>query len=657
MSTENSQIRPDAGTPRGVLSKIIWGLRVLNTRLRFIYLMVATGLIVGYWDTIMNYYDRWTRPVVTPDALAGQESIEYFCPMHTNVVRSEPGKCPICGMPLSKRKKGTEVKLPEGILNRVQLAPYRVRQGGLATAAVEHRLLTKQIRTVGTVEYDERRLAKITARIGGRIDRLQVDFTGTVVKAGQTLASLYSPELVSTQEEYLLAIRGAGGVPLAGAARRRLLLWGITGSQLDAIARAGKAQMHLEILSPIAGTVIDRKVLEGQYVETGMELYEVADLTNVWLYAAMYEDDIAWLKLGQAVEVTTEAYPGQIFVGTVSFLHPILDRETRTLRARIDIPNPDGRLRPGMYANATLRIPVGRMYELDTPQGREALQARTAAASLDLDIYTCPMHPEITADKPGSCPKCGMNLEKTKRPAPRFTCPMHPEVVSDKPGQCPKCGMNLEPAAAAAPAGRFGLICSLHPDVEPDASGYCSKCGGRMQIPGVAPSAVAGFCCPVHPDELRKSGGACPICRTQCRAMVIEKVLAVPDEAVIDTGTRKVVYLDKGSGIYDAVEVVLGPHTDIYYPIEKGLEAGSKVVTAGSFLVDAEARLSPAAGAAYFGAAAGPKRQEDSSATVAPQQQGNKPDRPEAEQEAGSAHSGSAHSSSSRPTTGSGDGR
>jgi multidrug efflux pump subunit AcrA (membrane-fusion protein) len=570
---------------------------------------------VGYWDTLMNYYDRWTRPAVAPDSLALQESIEYFCPMHTNVVRPDPAKCPICGMPLSKRKKGTVVELPAGILTRVQLAPYRVRQAGLATSLVEYRLLTKELRTVGFVDYDERRLAKIAARIGGRIDKLHVDFTGTAVKAGQSLASLYSPELVSTQEEYLLALKAsrgpsaAGFQPMLNAVRRRLLLWQITESQLEAIARAGKAQTHLEILSPIAGTVIDRKVLEGQYVESGMELYEVADLSSLWLYAAIYESDISWLELGQVVEVVTEAYPGQVFVGTVSFLQPILDRETRTLRARIDLPNPDGKLRPGMYATATLRRPVGRMYEVDTPQGREAIAARAAAARGQVEVYSCPMHPEVSQDKPGQCPKCGMNLEKTKQAAASFTCPMHPEVVSDKPGRCPKCNMFLEQAKPAPPS-RFGLTCSMHPDVEPDGNGFCARCGGSMERSGqaVEPTEATGYCCPVHPGDVRPKGGLCPVCRLKCRAVVIEKTLAVPDEAVIDTGTRKVVYVDKGSGIFDAVEVQLGPHIGNFYQVLKGLEPGTKVVTAGSFLVDAEARLSPSAGAAYFGAAAGPKK-------------------------------------------------
>ncbi|MBI4871177.1 MAG: hypothetical protein HY814_06380, partial [Candidatus Riflebacteria bacterium] len=303
---------------------------------------------------------------------------------------------------------------------------------------------------------------------------------------------------------------------------------------------------------------------------------------------------------------------------------------------------------------ATLRSPVGRVHQLDSLRGRETLAARAAAAPPEVKFYSCPMHLQLVRQKAGACPECQMNLEKMKRRVEAFVCPMHPEVASELPGTCPDChmfldagkrtskllscpmhpetvsdrpdkcsacGMKLEPAPASEPGGRFTVACSSHPDLEPGEGGFCGKCcpGGSPPASADGAARTTGVCCSLSPKGVWVDAGPCPVCRTRCRPVVIEKVLAVPDVAVIDTGTRKVVYLDLGGGVFDAVEVELGSHTGGYYPVQKGLQAGARVVTAGAFLVDAEARLSPAAGAAYFGAASGPKQPD---AVAAPAQTG-----------------------------------
>lgn len=282
-------------------------------------------------------------------------------------------------MPLSKRKRGEKPQLPLGVLSRLQLSPYRIRQAGLATEEITYRTLVRELRTVGTIEFDERRLSHITARTPGRIDRLFVDFTGTTIKKNDPLVWLYSPDLLTTQEQYLLAIRTLEELKtndkadpssidraqsLVDSTRRRLELWGITEDQIKNLEEAKKAQTHLKIHSPVDGTVIARHVLAGQYVTEGTELYLVADLSTVWMQAEVFERDMGLVKHGQAVEISSEAYPGETFTGIVAYIHPTLQAETRTVKVRVDVPNPQGKIKSGMYVTAVLRIPVGKQEEV-----------------------------------------------------------------------------------------------------------------------------------------------------------------------------------------------------------------------------------------------------------------------------------------------------
>ncbi|MFQ5956826.1 MAG: efflux RND transporter periplasmic adaptor subunit, partial [Candidatus Brocadiales bacterium] len=335
---------------------------------------------------------------------------EYFCPMHPQVVSDEPGKCPICGMPLSKRPKVSAMVGEEGLpeVPLVQLSPRQVRLAGVKKEPVAYRPLTKTIYTVGNITYDERRLTYATAWVAGRVDELFVDFTGTEVEEGAPLVWIYSPDLVSTQQEYLLALETKEKMKnstlkeivkstddLLEASRDRLLLWGITEEQIDGLAQAGEVQTHMNIYSPITGTVIKKDVLEGQYVEEGARMYTVADLTNLWMMAEVYEYEMALAKLGQKVEITSTTFPGQTFIGEVSFIDPFINEATRSVKARVDVPNPDLKLKPSMVVNATIKVPLG---------------------DLDDSVYYCPIHPEVTSSVPGVCDKCG-GMELVKKPS------------------------------------------------------------------------------------------------------------------------------------------------------------------------------------------------------------------------------------------------
>jgi len=263
--------------------------------------------------------------------------------------------------------KGAQARSDETI----RLTPEMVRLSGIRTEPVQYRRLVKEVQTVGEITYDERRVKIVSAWIGGRIDKLFVDFTGVEVKQGDPLAELYSPELVSTQQEYLLALETMGKMWLLGneeakrsakdlleATRQRLLLWGISEEQIERIKRTRKVNTHMTIHAPIGGTVIHKRVHEGQYVKTGEALYTIADLSLVWAMVDIYEYEMAEVKTGQAVSITSVTYPGVPFTGKVSFIDPFLDRKTRTVKVRMDVPNPKLMLKPGMFVEARLKIPL-----------------------------------------------------------------------------------------------------------------------------------------------------------------------------------------------------------------------------------------------------------------------------------------------------------
>lgn len=469
-------------------------------RLRFIGILLVIGVIITQWDTLVAYYEKWTRPTAGADVAASD--VEYFCPMHPTIVRDNPKeKCPICFMPLSKRKKGTgeAEALPAGIVNRVQLSPYRVVLAGVGTWPVDYQALTKDITAVGFVEFNERGQKTVSARVAGRIDKLVANETGQMVMAGDELASLYSPDLVVTVQNLLDAKR-AGNQSLLDGARTRLELLGIDKEQIDKILSEGKANTHLKIRSPISGHVINKYVREGQYVEEGTPLYELADLSSVWIQAQIYEDDIPFLPTGErgadlaesnGLEVTaaTRAFPNEVFRGKLTFIYPHVDEATRTVTVRFELENPDHKLRPGSTATVTLKV---------KPQ----------------------------------------KLQMLKR----------------------------------------------------DATNEKQK-------------------------TMLEQG----------------RVLAVPESSIIDTGSQRIVYREASPGVYEGVEVKVGPRMTgpdgaIFYPVLHGLNHGDKIVTSGSFLVDAETRLNPAVGSVYFGGSGGSQSKKTGASAVRP----STPDDPDA---------------------------
>ena len=339
-----------------------------------------------------------------------------------------------------------EGKMEEVAPGTVQISPERQQLIGVKFGTVEIRPLEKIIRTVGRVDYDEKRIVTVSPKIGGWIEDLYVDFTGRFVKQGDPLLTLYSPELVSTQEEYLLAFKAkksltkspfpevaASGESLAESARRRLRLWDITDDQIKALEESGQAKKTLTLYSPFSGFVLEKKAYKGMNVMPGMALYRLADLSAVWVLADIYEYELPFIRLGQQAFVQLSYSPGEVFTGKTIYIYPFLNPETRTAKVRFEIPNSHGRLKPEMYANVEIKVHLGQK-------------------------------------------------------------------------------------------------------------------------------------------------------------------LAVPEEAIIDTGIRQVAIIDKGNGYFEPREVKVGAKVDNYYEVIKGLKAGERVVTSANFLIDSESKFKEALG-------------------------------------------------------------
>jgi membrane fusion protein, copper/silver efflux system len=397
----------------------------MNMRVTITSGIVTVLILSGAWWYVAH------RPQPSPPAKTTMPDAMPGMTMSGAQVNAQPASS-------SNGGRGAEGGLAQAA---VMVSPVRRQLIGVKTDTVQERTLERVIRAVGTVDYDERHIRQVNLRVSGWITNLFVDYTGQAVKRGDPLLTLYSPDLVSTQEEYLLAKRTlervsaspvmhvrTGAEAQVVSARNRLLLWGLTEEQISALDERGTPQKETTITSPIHGVVTKKTALQGMYVTPEMNLYEITDLSTVWINADIYEYEVPVVNVGQEATVTLAAYPGEAFQGHVIYIYPYLNTETRTVKVRMEFPNPEGTLKPGMYGN---------------------VEIKTTAVN----------------------------------------------------------------------------------------------------------------------------------------------TLAIPQEAVLDSGTRTLVFVDKGRGMYEPKEVRLGNKVDRFYPVLSGLQPGVRVVTSATFLIDSESQL------------------------------------------------------------------
>lgn len=450
--------------------------------------------------------------------------------MHPQIRMDHKGICPLCGMDLTPVDAQQDPWEAEDPGFRLVLTENAQRMARVQSMKVMPRSLSKDVRTVGRVEFDETRVAYIAARVNGRVDQVYADFPGTMVREGEHLVRIYSPDLLSTQQEFLTALRGEQSIGrdserrLSEASRRRLLLWGITEQQIDELAKSGEAQEHVVVYAPLGGTVIEKNIRPGQYVKEGDTLYLIADLNRVWLVLEVYESELSWVRVGQSVQVTLESEPHQPLTGTVAFVEPVLTSASRTVRVRVIVENQDSRLKPGMYAQALIRVPI-------LPSGQPAPTGLEGK-------YVCPMHPYEVADQPGLCQQCKMPLELV---------PLGPGVAAPSP----------------------------------------------------------------HSAE------------STTDSQQTSMVLAVPAEAVLTTGQRQLVYVEKEPGKYQLMEPKLGPRAGDYYPVLSGLSEGDRVVARGNFLLDSQYQITGRASLLYPGGSSGEFAGPDPETGFTPKEQAN----------------------------------
>lgn len=454
-----------------------------------------------------------------------QAATIWTCSMHPQVRLPGPGNCPICEMPLipSGGSGGGGDAVPT-----LSLSPHAIAMASVETTPVARREVSHEIRAVGKIQYNESSLSTVTARVDGYAEKLFVNFTGVEIKAGDHLAEVYSPDLLVGQQELLIALRGGGAGLSAEPGKVKLRRWGLTEAQINELLQSQKITDRVTLYSPIDGTVIEKTIVENSAFKAGDVLYRVANLDTVWVYLDIYEIDLAWVRFGQRVELTAEAYSGRAFNGIVTFVQPVLNEETRTVRVPVHVENKDHTLKPGMYVSALIQ------------------------AQLDADGQPAPTGVEG-----------------------KFSCPMHPQVLRDQGGACPFCGMPTEQIP--------GL-----PHTRP-AESHAARTDAQR------------YACPMkcEGEKTYEKPGKCPVCKMRIKAVEVKAnkaadgsgLLVVPVTAVLDSGTRRIVYIEKSAGTFEPREVTLGPRSGGYFPVLKGLEEGERVVSRGGFLVDSQFQI------------------------------------------------------------------
>lgn len=417
----------------------------------------------------------------------------YTCPMHPTVVQDEPGKCPICGMDLVSKEISEEKKLKQVTYDSenitIRIDPVVVQNMGVRVNHVQYRDISHNIRTIGKVELADDKSYSVNLRFSGWIENIFADKVGQKVMKGDKLFEIYSPELISAQEEYLLAVNTYGEESdLAKAAQRRLILWNIPQSHLDEIIENNNAQQNVIINAPQTGYVLHKTIQQGSTVKAGKDLYHIGNLDKIWIIADIYEFDISFVKEGQDVKIELTYQPGKIWKGNISFIYPTLNPKTRTQKIRIELKNIELNLKPGMFANVeieveemknVLTIPTEAIINSGTrkvvfiSKGNSRYESREIQTGLsdDSEFYTqvisgledgeiVVVSGQFLLDSESQLQEAVLKMldtrlqknigsdeheehEHSPEQTTYYTCPMHPNIVEENPGDCPICGMDL----------------------------------------------------------------------------------------------------------------------------------------------------------------------------------------------------------------------
>jgi Cu(I)/Ag(I) efflux system membrane fusion protein/cobalt-zinc-cadmium efflux system membrane fusion protein len=467
----------------------------------------------------------------TPQA-AGKRKIKYWvAPMDPTYISDRPGKSPM-GMDLVPVYEDEEPG--ETTAGGVSISPIVVQNMGVRIEPARRQTVFRHVRSIGQVEVGEDQISVVNLRFSGWVEQIYVDKTGDPVEKGQPLIEIYSPDLVATQEEFLLALRRQGpGNELARSARRKFRLWDIASSDVESIAKARKVRRTLPVRSPRKGFVLHKNVVEGARVAAGQDLYRIGNLSRIWVKAEIYEFDAPWVEAGQPAQMELSHQQGKVFEGRVAYVYPTLNEVSRTLTVRLEFENPGIQLKPGMFATVYIQyrrvddvlavsteaildsgkrkivfveVSEGRFEPREVVTGLTGDHHMTEIVSgidegdqivvsgqflLDSESQLQEGIRKMLARRSG-----GAESAAASEPQTLYSCPMHPEAVSDEPGRCPECGMDLEEREATP-----GELARFHEGHHHDQEGETSHA-----------AEGAKYFCPMHPEIASEDPGRCPVC-------------------------------------------------------------------------------------------------------------------------------------------------
>ena len=523
--------------------------------------MMVLGVVLGVVATLMipGFHPRHDHASAPGPAGSEQVAVKqlWTCSMHPQIIQDHPGNCPICGMKLVPlRRQEPESGAAADANPQVTIDPVTVQNMGIQTGVVAKGPLQRDIRLVGVVGYDETTLSQITTKFKGWVEKLEVNVTGQQVHRGDALFEIYSPEMYTAQAEYLLAVKQPGGHGsendfVRASARTKLKFFDIGDDQIAELEKSGRPMKTLTIRAPHDGIVMEKMVLEGQMVEPGMKLFQIADISTVWVLGQVYEQDVPYLRLGQDVQVTLSYQPDRTYHGRVTYIYPTVDEQTRTVKVRMEFHNPGYALKPGMFTSVTLkarlaaeallvpdmavlrsgesntvfvardkgrfeprkvvlgprgdagqyqvvsglaegeRIVISGQFMLDSEsQLREAIRKMTGPAAASPALAQAAPPPAKEQAGPASGPD----------QVAAYVCPMpeHASITYRHPGQCPLCNMALVPVSAEYLASVQGegqveyYTCPMpeHSDVHEKNPGRCPRCGMTL-VPKMKAAALS----------------------------------------------------------------------------------------------------------------------------------------------------------------------
>lgn len=419
--------------------------------------LILIAFFLGLW--IPN--GDSTAKVATNNESHSSETQVWTCSMHPNVQLPVSGQCPICFMDLIPLESESGSLQP----NQLSMSESAMKLASIETIPAAYGIAKMEIHLSGKVEYDESRIRNITAWVPGRLERMFVDYTGITVNKGDHMMELYSPEVYTAQEELIQArklVESSSGQSAFGqknvkatlaASREKLRLMGLLDKQIKKIESSESPTNLITVYSPMTGVVIQKNGVEGAYVKTGTNIYTIADLSRVWVIFDAYESDLPWLAFGQNITFSAEAIPGETFKGHIAFIDPVLDAKTRTVKVRMNVQNPDGLIKPGMFVQGTIQATLDGDGKAINPELANK--------------WICPMHPEVVRDQKGDCEVCGMDLVKSESMGLINTSGQKQENL-------------LIPASAVLKTGNRAIVYVQIPGTDPTFEGREVVLGSRV---------------------------------------------------------------------------------------------------------------------------------------------------------------------------------